>query len=123
MRTGDREEHLRLLERALAARDAARYRLRLYVSGVTPASRAAIENLRGVCEEKLKGRYDLEVVDIHEMPALAAGEQIVAVPTLVKLLPLPIRHIVGDLSVEERLLIGLDLQVDEPHPAGPDFGV
>lgn len=84
--------------------------LRLYVAGSTPHSVRAIANIKKICEEHLKGRYDLEVIDLYMKPNLAKGEQIIAVPTLLKKLPLPIRRIIGDLSNIESVLIGLDLQ-------------
>jgi len=86
-----------------------RYVLRLYVTGVTPNSVRAIENMKAICEQYLQGRYDLEIVDVYKQPALAKSEQILAAPTLVKKLPLPLRRLVGDLSAKERVLLGLDL--------------
>jgi circadian clock protein KaiB len=86
-----------------------RYLLRLYVTGQTPNSLRAIENIRSICETHLKGRYDLEVIDIYKRPSLAKGERIIAAPTLVKSLPSPIRRFVGDLSDTERVLFGLDI--------------
>ncbi len=83
--------------------------LRLYVAGETQKSKTAIENLNRICEEHLKGRYHIEVVDLTKNPQLAAGEQIFAVPTLVRKLPEPIRKILGDLSIEEKVLVGLDI--------------
>lgn len=88
---------------------AERYILRLFVTGMTPRSVRAVKNLRAICNEYLKDRYDLEVVDIYQQPALAKGEQIIAAPTLVKKLPLPMRRIVGDMSLRDRVLVGLDL--------------
>jgi circadian clock protein KaiB len=85
------------------------YVLRLYVNGSTPKSRLAIENITRVCEEFLKGRYDLEVIDIHLRASLARDEQIVAVPTLIKRLPAPLQRLVGDMSNLKRVLFGLDL--------------
>lgn len=87
-----------------------RYVLRLYVTGMTPRSTRAVENVRTICEEHLHGRYDLEVIDIYQQPTLAKGEQIIAAPTLVKKLPLPLRRVIGDLSNTERVLLGLDLR-------------
>jgi len=84
--------------------------LRLYVAGQTPKSMAAIANVKKICEEHLQGRYKLEVVDLYQQPQLAEGEQIIAVPTLIKQLPLPLRRIIGDMSKTEHLLVGLDLQ-------------
>jgi circadian clock protein KaiB len=86
------------------------YVLRLYVTGLTPRSVRAITNIKEICEEHLKGRYDLQVIDIYQQPVLARGEQIIAVPTLIKKLPPPLRRIIGDLSDRERVLIGLDLK-------------
>jgi circadian clock protein KaiB len=86
------------------------YLLKLYVTGLTPRSVLAIDNLREICEKHLKGRYNLEVVDLYKNPSLAIGEQIIAAPTLVKMLPLPLRRIIGDMSNTERVLVGLDLK-------------
>ncbi len=96
-------------ERLAADSTAATYILRLYVSGMTPRSTEAINNVTALCEEHLKNRYELEVIDIYKQPALAQAAQIVATPTLVKQLPLPLRKLVGTLSDEERVLIGLNL--------------
>lgn len=85
------------------------YILRLYVSGQTPSSMTALANLKKICEEYLEGRYQIQVVDLLKNPQLAGGDQILAVPTLVRRLPEPIRKIIGDLSNTERVLIGLDL--------------
>jgi circadian clock protein KaiB len=85
------------------------YILRLYVAGQTPKSMTAFDNLKKICEEYLEGRYQIQVVDLLESPQLASGDQILAIPTLVRRLPLPIRKIIGDLSNTERILIGLDL--------------
>jgi circadian clock protein KaiB len=86
------------------------YQLRLYVAGQTPKSLAAIDNLHRICEEHLAGRYRIEVIDLLVNPKLAAGDQILAVPTLVRHLPEPIKKIIGDLSNEDRVLVGLDVQ-------------
>jgi len=86
------------------------YRLRLYVAGQTPKSILAFRNLSHICEEHLQGRYDIEVIDLLLSPQLAAGDQILAVPTLVRRLPEPIKKIIGDLSNTERVLVGLDLR-------------
>jgi circadian clock protein KaiB len=98
------------LEEAAARKDDARYVLRLYVTGMTPRSIRAIENVRAICDAHLQGRYELEVIDIYQQPVLAKGEQIVAAPTLIKQLPAPLRRIIGDLSNRDRVLIGLDLR-------------
>jgi circadian clock protein KaiB len=86
------------------------WNLRLYVAGQSPRSTAAIANLRRFCEEHLAGKYSIEVVDLLENPQLARGDQIVALPTLVRKLPAPMRKIIGDLSDRERVLLGMDLQ-------------
>src|ERR1700686_2843658 len=86
------------------------WKLRLYVAGQTPKSVRAFANLKVLCEEHLKGRYQIEVIDLRENPQLARGDQIVAVPTLVRRLPVPVRTIIGDLSNSARLLVGLDLR-------------
>lgn len=85
------------------------YRLRLFVAGSTLRSRHAIENLRRICADHLTGKVDLEVIDIYQQPELAGPHQVIAAPTLVKMLPLPVRRIVGDLSETERVLRGLDV--------------
>ncbi len=87
-----------------------RYIIKLYVTGKTPRSQAAIDNLRRICEQELGGRYDLVVIDVLERPQLAEDEKILATPTVVKELPVPIRRIIGDLSDTERVLLGLDLR-------------
>jgi circadian clock protein KaiB len=86
------------------------WELRLYVAGQTPKSVAAFANLNKLCEEHLRGRYKIEVIDLMQQPQLAAGDQIVAIPTLVRKLPQPLRKIVGDLSNTERTLVGLNLR-------------
>lgn len=90
--------------------DLNRWNLRLYVAGQTPRSVTAFRNLKDICEEYLKGQYHIEVIDLMENPALARGDQILAVPTLVRKLPQPIRKIIGDLSNTDRVLVGLDIQ-------------
>ncbi len=86
------------------------YILRLYVSGMTPNSTRAIENIRKICTEHLEGHYQLEIIDIYQQPIFAKEGQIVAAPTLVKELPLPLRKFIGDLSQTEKILLGLDLR-------------
>ena len=86
------------------------WNLRLYVAGQTPKSIRAFDNLKVLCEEHLKGRYQIEVIDLRENPQLARGDQIVAIPTLVRRLPRPLRTIIGDLSNSAQLLVGLDLR-------------
>jgi circadian clock protein KaiB len=86
------------------------YVLRLYVAGTTPKSVRAVANIKEICEGSLKDRYDLEVIDIYQQPILIKGEQIIAAPTLVKKLPLPLRKLIGDMSDTERIVVGLDLR-------------
>jgi circadian clock protein KaiB len=95
---------------AEAAPANAGYLLRLYITGTTPQSMRAVANIRRICEEHLQGRYELEVIDLSERPSLAEGEQIIATPTLIKKLPLPLRRFIGDLSQTDRILLGLDLR-------------
>lgn len=90
-----------------------RWHLRLYVAGMTPTARRAFESIKKICEEHLADRYSIEVVDLLENPQLAEGDQILAVPTLVRQLPPPVRKIIGDLSATEKVLVGLDLK---PRP-------
>lgn len=87
-----------------------KWQLRLYVAGMTPKCLAAFENLQRICEEHLQGEYSIEIVDLLENPQLAKGDQILAIPTLVRKLPPPLKKIIGDLSNEERVLVGLDLR-------------
>jgi circadian clock protein KaiB len=96
---------------ATASSNGAAYRLRLYVAGQTPKSVLAFRNLKQICEEHLQGHYEIEVIDLVENPQLAQGDQILALPTLVRRLPEPIKKIIGDLSSTERVLVGLDLLV------------
>jgi len=97
--------------------DSSRYKLRLFITGTTARSTRAIENMRRICEENLQGRYDLEVIDVYQNPEATRELQVVATPTLVKILPEPLRRIIGDLSDEERVLAGLDLiQVPARRP-------
>jgi len=86
------------------------WELRLYVAGQTPRSRAAFSNLKRICEDHLPDRYSIEVIDLLERPELSHGDQILAIPTLVRRLPKPMRKIIGDLSDTERVLVGLDLR-------------
>ena len=86
-----------------------RYILRLYVAGMTSRSARAVENVRTFCEKHLEGRYDLQIIDVYQQPGLAKSEQLIAAPTLIKKLPLPLRRLIGDMSNEDRILVGLDL--------------
>jgi circadian clock protein KaiB len=90
------------------------FELRLYIAGQTARSLAALANLKRICDEHLEGRYSIEVIDLLEHPQLARGDQILALPTLVRKLPEPIRRLVGDLSDTERALVGLDLRPRSP---------
>ncbi len=110
MKKSSPSKTVRAFEAALGEPSTEKYVLRLYITGVTPRSTLAIQNIRTICEEHLKGRYELEVIDIYQQPTLAAGEQIIAAPTLIKVLPEPLRRFIGDLSRAEKILFGLDLR-------------
>jgi len=90
-----------------------RYILKLYVAGQSPKSVNAIANIKKLCEANLQGRYVLDVIDLYQQPQLAQGEQIIAVPTLIRTLPSPLRRVIGDLSSTERVLVGLDIRSEE----------
>jgi circadian clock protein KaiB len=96
-------------DRALQSQDLSFYSLRLYITGMSPRSVAALENLRAICEQYLAGRYTLEVVDVLQDPGRAAEANLIAAPTLIRELPLPVRKLLGDMSNTEKVLIGLDL--------------
>jgi len=104
------ESSTKEFEKALKKSKEEKYLLKLYITGLTPASTRAITNIKKICEEHLKGRYELDVIDIFQKPVLAKGEQIIAAPTLIKKLPLPLRKFIGDMSNTERILLGLDLR-------------
>ncbi len=108
--TTKRSNPFAILDKDIKRRSKERYVLRLYISGITPRSTIAIERVRRICEEHLEGRYELEIIDIYQQPTLAKGEQIIAAPTLIRKLPLPLRRIIGDMSNEDRVLLGLDLR-------------
>ena len=112
-RNAEIQNHYPAFERALKQSDKQTYLLRLYVTGATSKSLRAIENIKRTCEQHLKGRYQLEVIDIYQQPVLAAGDQIVAAPTLVKRLPAPLRRFIGDMADSQRVLLGLDLRPAE----------
>jgi circadian clock protein KaiB len=97
-------------EDAIKTNNNSNYILRLYVTGATPQSIRAITNIKKICEEHLKNRYTLEIIDIYQQPHLAEGDQIVAAPTLIKKLPYPLKKLIGDMSNTERVLLGLDLK-------------
>lgn len=96
-------------EQGLADKVKEKYILRLYVTGMTPKSINAIENVRKLCEQYLHGRYELDVVDIYQQPNVAKSEQLIAAPTLIRKLPLPLRRFIGDMSNKEKILVGLDI--------------
>lgn len=97
-------------EKAVSRLGEGNYVLCLYVAGMTPNSARAISNLKKICEEHLAGQYDLNVIDVYRRPTLAKGEQIIAAPTLIKKLPLPMRKLIGDMSDRKKVLIGLDIR-------------
>lgn len=101
------------IDRDDADADPQHYYLRLYVAGQTTKSLAAMANLKRVCEEHLAGRYEIEVIDLVQQPKLAAGDQILAIPTLVRRLPAPLKRIIGDLSNTDKVLVGLDIRPKE----------
>jgi circadian clock protein KaiB len=103
-------------EKAATVRDEAKYVLRLYVTGMTPKSTRTIANVRKLCEEHLTGHYELDVIDIYQQLKLAKGEQIIATPTLIKKLPLPLRRLIGDMSDTERFLVGIGLKPKSMNP-------
>lgn len=107
---GDAEKTRRAAKRRPSSKGRKAWELRLYVAGQTPKSLAALANLKALCEEHLQGRYEIEVIDLLVNPQLARGDQIVAIPTLVRKLPPPLRKIIGDLSNTERVLVGLDVR-------------
>ena len=98
------------LEKTAARHDREKYVLRLYVTGLTPRSTLAIANVRKICDDHLLGRYELEVIDLYRQTDLAKRDQIIAAPTLIKMHPLPLRRLIGDMSDTEKLLIGIDLK-------------
>lgn len=106
-------DRVEVFENALKDLEDKKYVLRLYVAGATTKSTRSITNIKKICEEYLKGRYELEVIDIYQQPVLAKGEQIIAAPTLVKKLPLPLRKFIGTMADVDRILVGLDLKPRE----------
>lgn len=97
-------------EKAAAMRDRPKYVLCLYVAGMSPKSTRGIASVKRICDEHLAGRYELKVIDIYQQHKLSKGEQIIATPTLIKKLPLPIRRLIGDMSDKEKFLVGIDLK-------------
>ncbi len=104
------ENSVEIFEQAIKGSRGKKYLLRLYIAGTSPRSTRAIDNIRKICEEHLKDRCELEVIDVYQQPTLAQGEQIIAAPTLVKKLPPPLRKFIGDLADTEKILVGLDLR-------------
>lgn len=98
------------MEKALAAKAKEKYVLKLYITGMTPRSQLALRNIKKIIKENPDNNFDMEVIDIYQQPALAKGDQIIAVPTLVKKLPAPLRRLIGDLSEKDRIILGLDLK-------------
>ncbi|MEN6448902.1 MAG: circadian clock KaiB family protein [Thermoguttaceae bacterium] len=111
---------LAAFEKAIADGSQVRYVLHLYVTGLRPRSQRAIENIRRLCDEHLAGRYELKIIDIYQQPALAEDAQILAAPTLVRTLPLPLRKLIGDMSDEGRVLIALGIEVPSPEEPPPE---
>jgi circadian clock protein KaiB len=105
----DPKDALKQFEQALNGSSSDHYSLRLYVAGTTPRSLRAIQNTKRICDERLTGRYDLEIVDVYQQASMAAADQIVAVPTLLRVSPGPVRRLIGDLSNESMVLAGLGL--------------
>ncbi|MFO7965478.1 MAG: circadian clock KaiB family protein [Desulfobacterales bacterium] len=103
------EDSTEAFEKALKGAENKTYILRLYVSGMTPKSIKAIQNLKKICQEHLKGRFELEVIDLYQQPEKGKHDQVIAAPTLIKQLPLPLRKIIGDLSDREKVLLSLDI--------------
>jgi circadian clock protein KaiB len=99
-------------ELAKAAKELAKakYVLRLYVAGITPRSERAIRSVKEICEQRLQGRYDLEIIDIYQQPGALRDDQVIVAPTLIKKLPLPLRRLIGDMADKDKILLGLDLQ-------------
>lgn len=108
------------LDEALKRRSTAKYVLKLYVAGITRKSSTAIRSVTDICEQYLKDRYSLEIIDIYQNPTLAKGEQIIAAPTLIKELPSPLRKLIGDMADKDKVLLGLDLKrIDDEKNASP----
>jgi circadian clock protein KaiB len=111
--TREPRDRTEAFEEAVKGPNDKKYLLKLYIAGQTPKSTLAIVNIKKICEEHLKGRYTLEVIDIYQQPVLAEGEQIIAAPTLIKKLPPPLRRFIGTMADKERILVGLDLRPRE----------
>jgi circadian clock protein KaiB len=105
-------DHALALAKAAKARAKEKYVLRLYVAGITPKSERAIRSVKEVCEQNLKGRYELEIVDIYQQVDALKQDQIVVAPTLIRKLPLPLRRLIGDMTDRDKMLVGLDLSIN-----------
>ena len=106
------------MEKALAKQQGTeKYVLKLYITGMTPRSQEALRNIKKIMRDNFGDNYELEVIDIYQQPTLAKDDQIIAVPTLIKKLPAPLRRLIGDLSQEDRIILGLDLKSRVPPPA------
>ncbi len=114
MTTKSATSDMEVLEKAARKAQRQKYVLRLYIAGLTPRSREALRTVSEICQHELAGRCDLEVIDLYQHPTLAQGEQIVAVPTLIKKLPQPLRRFIGSMVDKEKLLVGLDLVPRNP---------
>ncbi len=106
--------------RPVARQAKEKYVLKLYITGMTARSQQALRNIKKIIEENPDNNFDLEVIDIYQQPTLAKGDQIIAVPTLIKKLPAPLRRLIGDLSQEDRIILGLDLKPKSPPPANAE---
>jgi len=104
------------MEEALAKQGTEKYVLKLYITGMTPRSQEALRNIKKIMRDNFGDNYELEVIDIYQQPTLAKDDQIIAVPTLIKKLPAPLRRLIGDLSQEDRIILGLDLKPKSPPP-------
>ena len=104
------------MERALARQGKEKYVLKLYITGMTPRSQEALRNIKKIMRDNFGDNYELEVIDIYQQPTLAKDDQIIAVPTLIKKLPAPLRRLIGDLSQEDRIIVGLDLKPKSSLP-------
>jgi len=115
MRKRKPPDHAKALARAAREQAQTTYVLRLFVAGITPKSERAIRLVKEICEEHLKGRYELEIIDVYQQPGAVKDEQVIVAPTLVKKLPLPLRQLIGDMANKEKVLVGLDRRSkDEP---------
>lgn len=103
------KDHYKAFEKAISRKDKQKYILTLYVAGISPRSEQAIRSVKEVCEQHLKDSYDLQIVDIYQHPEVLKERQIIAAPTLVKRLPLPLRRMIGDMTNKDKLILGLDL--------------